>query len=74
MSGIDGLRDGTALGCVGRCKVCGKAIQLRRVREWMVRDGFGMEGAEFDVWCHFTMGRIDESGHPAQLNPGVCDD
>lgn len=26
MSDRDGLRDGTALGCTGRCKVCGKAI------------------------------------------------
>lgn len=39
------LRDGTALGCIGRCKVCGKAIQLRRVWSDLT--------TEEDRWLHF---------------------
>lgn len=58
------LRDGTALGCIGRCKKCGKAIQLRRIND---HGGLGI-GHSFDRWVH--MGKAD---HAAVLNPGVCD-
>lgn len=65
MSDRDGLRNGTALGCIGRCKVCGKAIQLRRVIQ------FGEVGHEIevDIWLHFGVG----TDHFAELNRGVCD-
>jgi hypothetical protein len=56
----DGLRDGTALGCIGLCKWCGKAIQLRRVTY--------LERMQFNAWVHFA--RAD---HAAVLKPGVCD-
>ncbi len=57
------MSDGTALGCIGRCKVCGKAIQLRRVIE------FGEAGHEIEVdtWLHFGAG----TDHYAELSPGV---
>lgn len=67
MSGDDvyrNLRDGTALGCIGLCKACGKAIQLRRIND---HGGMGI-GSSFDRWVH--MGKAD---HSAVLNPGVCD-
>lgn len=64
VSDIDHLRDGTALGCIGRCKLCGKAIQLRRIND---HGGLGI-GHSFDRWVH--MGKAD---HSAVLNSGVCD-
>lgn len=55
--------EGTALGCIGRCKECGKAIQLRRsIGEFY----YGL--VEMDEWAHFT-----NSDHPAVLSPGVLD-
>ena len=64
MSGGDSLRDGTALGCIGLCKVCHRAIQLRRLN---AHGGNGI-GHAFDAWVH--MGSAD---HAAVLSPGVCD-
>lgn len=66
------LRDGTALGCIGRCKVCGKAIQLRRTTLFMwPRDGEEkgrIVPGEHDSWAHFI-----NTDHAAVLMPGVCD-
>ena len=57
--------DRPALGCIGRCKVCGKAIELRR----LVVHPPGVRRHELDRWEHFT-----EADHAAVLNPGVCDE
>ena len=46
----------TAIGCVGRCKVCGKAILLMATY---------VDGSE--LWMHFGVG----PDHYAVLSPGV---
>lgn len=56
-------REGTALGCIGRCKVCGLAIQLRRTTVFM--SGSVTPGEE-DRWGHFVA-----TDHLAELSPGV---
>jgi len=62
------LRDGTALGCIGRCKVCGKAIQLVRSRNPETH-------VDHDFWVHYAplVDRFQIEMHKAVLNPGVCD-
>lgn len=52
------MRPGTKVGCVGRCKVCGKAILLMATY---------VNG--FDFWAHFGTGP-DHYGIPM---PGVTD-
>lgn len=53
------MRPGTKVGCVARCKVCGKAILLMATYA---------DGSAF--WAHFGVG----PSHYAVLNPGVCDE
>lgn len=53
-----------ALGCIGRCKLCGKAIELRQ----LVVHPPDVRRHEFDRWEHFV-----DADHAAVLNPGVCD-
>jgi hypothetical protein len=55
--------EGTALGCIGRCRVCGKAIQLRRA---VAEFSYGL--VDLDEWVHFA-----EANHRAFLSPGVLD-
>lgn len=59
------MMDGTALGCIGRCKVCGKAIQLRRTTVFTWPDKRIAPG-ENDAWAHFVT-----TDHPAELSQGV---
>lgn len=69
--GMSRHSDGTALGCIGRCKVCGKAIQLRRMTMFNWDDKTITPG-ESDAWAHFVT-----SDHRAELSPGAgayCDD
>jgi hypothetical protein len=57
--------DGTALGCIGRCKVCGKAIQLRG----LVVHPAGIRRHDLDRWEHFDASLSDD--HRPVLSPGV---
>lgn len=50
------MRDGTTVGCIGRCKACGKAIVLMATY---------VDGSQF--WAHFGVG----PAHYAVLSPGV---
>lgn len=59
------LSDGTALGCIGRCKRCGRAIQLRRTTMFNWDDKTIAPG-EHDAWAHFVT-----TDHAAELSPGV---
>ena len=49
------------VGCFGRCKVCGKAVELRRLNENGV-------GHPFVAWVHMA-----KADHAAVLSPGLCD-
>lgn len=59
------MYDGTRLGCIGRCRTCGKAIQLRRV----VVHPPGVRRYEEDRWEHFDAALSDD--HRPELSPGV---
>lgn len=62
------LRDGTSLGCIGLCKVCGKAIQLRRTKLCLWDEKRIVPG-DHDAWGHFV-----NTDHAAVLNPGPADE
>lgn len=62
------LRDGTTLGCIGLCKVCGKAIVLRRTTLFLWDEKRIVPG-DHDAWGHFV-----NTDHAAVLNPGPADE
>lgn len=59
------MYEGTRLGCIGRCRKCGKAIQLRRTTKFNWDDKSIMPG-DHDAWAHFVT-----TDHPAELSAGV---
>lgn len=61
------LCDGTALGCIGLCEVCGKAIQLRRTALFLWDEKRIVPG-DRDAWGHFA-----NTDHAAVLNPGPAE-